>query len=51
MAEDTPPLTQARREAFWRTLGWHPDLPEDERLAIEQRWQDPMIEEAEFHGF
>ncbi|WP_446222683.1 hypothetical protein ACTWPB_23320 [Nocardia sp. IBHARD005] len=51
MAEPTPPMTQSRRIAFWRTRGWTPDLPADQRLAIEQQWQDPMIEEAELHGF
>ncbi|MFD3595999.1 hypothetical protein ACFWU5_25020 [Nocardia sp. NPDC058640] len=51
MAEDTTPMSQARREDFWHTVGWRPDLPEDQRLAIEQAWPDPMIEEAESHGF
>ncbi|WP_181699522.1 hypothetical protein [Nocardia sp. GTS18] len=49
--DHTAPMTQARREAFWRTRGWRPDLPADKRLAIEQSWPDEMIEEAEFHGF
>ncbi|MFE1591603.1 hypothetical protein [Nocardia sp. NPDC058705] len=51
MTEPTPPMTQPRREAFWRIRGWCPDLPQDQRLAIEQEWPDPLIEEAEFHGF
>ncbi len=29
------PMTQERREAFWRTFGWSPDLPEAERKQIE----------------
>ena len=51
MTNDEPPMTRARREAFWRRRGWRPDLPEEQRQAIERTWQDPMIEEAEFHGF
>jgi len=45
------PMTQERREAFWRTFGWSPDLPEAERIEIEDRWTDPKIEEAEALGF
>ncbi|MGW0025450.1 MULTISPECIES: hypothetical protein [Rhodococcus] len=45
------PMTQERREAFWRTFGWSPDLPEAERKQIEDRWTDPKIEEAEALGF
>ncbi|MDH6283941.1 hypothetical protein [Prescottella agglutinans] len=45
------PMTQERRERFWRQYGWSPDLPEDRRTAIEQRWSDPDIQEAEALGF
>lgn len=45
------PMTQQRREAFWRTFGWSPDLPEDQRKKIEDYWSDPEIEEAEALGF
>lgn len=45
------PMTQARREAFWRQYGWRPDLPDDERTAIERRFQDHEIQEAEALGF
>ncbi|WP_175272172.1 hypothetical protein [Prescottella equi] len=45
------PMTQERREAFWRTFGWSPDLSEAQRKAIEERWTDPDIEEAEALGF
>ncbi|AHD24000.1 hypothetical protein Y013_24785 (plasmid) [Rhodococcus pyridinivorans SB3094] len=45
------PMTQERREAFWKTFGWSPDLPEAERIEIENRWTDPKIEEAEALGF
>lgn len=42
---------QERRESFWRTYGWRPDQPEDERTKIEQRFPDYAIEEAEALGF
>ncbi|WZU35952.1 hypothetical protein Rruber_05465 (plasmid) [Rhodococcus ruber] len=45
------PMTQQRREAFWRTYGWTPDLPEAERRKIEEYWTDPEIEEAQHLGF
>ena len=45
------PMTQQRREAFWRQYGWSPELPEDQRKKIEQRFTDPKIEEAEALGF
>ncbi|GCB59585.1 hypothetical protein HND25_26860 [Rhodococcus erythropolis] len=48
---EIPTLTQEQREAFWRRWGWSPDLPETERLAIEQKWDDLAIDLAEFHGF
>lgn len=48
---ETPSLTQEEREAFWRRWGWSRDLPETERLAIEQEWHDTAIELAKFHGF
>lgn len=46
-----PTLTQEVREAFWHRWGWSPELPEHERLAIEQEWHDTAIELAKFHGF
>lgn len=45
------PLSQERREAFWRRRGWRPELPEHKRKAIECEWDDMSIELAEFHGF
>ncbi|WP_170313014.1 hypothetical protein [Prescottella subtropica] len=45
------PMTQERREAWWRTFGWRPDLPDAERQAIEQYWADHEIQEAEALGF
>ncbi|WP_193788709.1 hypothetical protein [Rhodococcus rhodochrous] len=45
------PMTQQRREAFWRTYGWTPDLPETERRTIEEYWTDTEIEEAQHLGF
>lgn len=45
------PMTQARRERFWRTYGWHPNLPQHERTAIEDRFADHEIREAEALGF
>lgn len=48
---EIPTLTQEQREAFWRQWGWSPDLPEAERLAIEQEWDDLAIDLAKFHGF
>ena len=45
------PMTQERREKFWRQYGWSPELPEDQRKKIEQRFTDPKIEEAEALGF
>ncbi|RQO52736.1 hypothetical protein DBV08_00080 [Rhodococcus sp. KBW08] len=48
---EIPTLTQEEREAFWRRWGWSPELPENERLAIEQEWHDTAIELAKFHGF
>ena len=48
---ETPILTQEERESFWRRWGWSPELPETERLAIEQEWHDTAIELAKFHGF
>lgn len=45
------PMTQERRERFWRQYGWRPDLPEAQRTEIEQRWSDPDIQEAEAFGF
>lgn len=45
------PMTQQRREAFWRTYGWTPDLPETERRTIEEYWTDTEIKEAQHLGF
>ncbi len=45
------PLSDERREAFWRRVGWAPDLPEPERAVIEQRWDDESIEMAEVFGW
>ena len=45
------PMTQERREKFWRQYGWSPELPEDQRKKIEDYWSDPEIEEAEALGF
>ncbi|CAG7632818.1 hypothetical protein SIM91_44410 [Rhodococcus opacus] len=44
-------MTQERREAFWRKYRWTPDLPPEQRKAIEQVWTDEKIEEAEALGF
>ena len=47
-----PTLTPAQREAFWaRQEGWTPQMPEPQRRAIEQKWNDEAIKLAEFHGF
>lgn len=51
MNESYLPLSDERREAFWRRVGWTPDLPEHERKRIEQRWDDEYIEMAEVHGW
>ena len=48
---ETPPLTQEQREAFWRRRGWTPELSDNARAMIEQEWDDLAIEEAEAHGF
>ena len=48
--EETP-MTQEHREGFWRKYGWSPELPEDQRKAIEARYTDPKIEEAQALGF
>lgn len=45
------PMTQERREKFWKQYGWSPDLPEAQRTEIEQRFTDPEIQEAEALGF
>lgn len=44
-------MTDEHREAFWRRCGWRPDLPEPERRAIEQRWDDESIDLAELLGW
>ncbi|WP_167541028.1 hypothetical protein [Rhodococcus jostii] len=44
-------MTQERREAFWRKYRWTPELPPEQRKAIEQVWTDEKIEEAEALGF
>ncbi|QLY30720.1 hypothetical protein [Nocardia huaxiensis] len=44
-------LSFERREAFWRSVGWRPDLPDGEREAIERCWDDESIELAEVFGF
>lgn len=44
------PMTQERREKFWRKYGWSPELPENQRKAIEARFPDWGIEEAEALG-
>ncbi|MGV9413822.1 hypothetical protein ACWDOP_28325 [Nocardia sp. NPDC003693] len=51
MNEPLLPLTDERREAFWRRVGWSPDLPERERRSIELRWDDEYIEMAEVYGW
>ena len=53
MTNDNPktPMTQERREAFWRAQGWGPDLSEAERRKIEQEWDDASIEYAESLGY
>ncbi|WP_169815692.1 hypothetical protein [Nocardia inohanensis] len=45
------PLSDEHREAFWRTVGWRPDLPDQEREHIERCWDDQSIELAEAFGF
>ncbi|WP_198407072.1 hypothetical protein [Nocardia terpenica] len=45
------PLSDEHREAFWRRVGWSPDLPVRQRLAIETRWDDESIEMAEIFGW
>ena len=45
------PMTQQRREKFWKQYGWSPDLPQDQRQQIEDYWSDQEIEEAEALGF
>lgn len=39
-------LTQQDREQFWKTHGWSPDLPDDERHKIETHWTDTDIQMA-----
>ncbi|WP_306365158.1 hypothetical protein [Nocardia sp. CC227C] len=45
------PLSDEHRESFWRRSGWTPTLPERDREAIEQRWDDESIEIAEVFGW
>ncbi|MCM6777377.1 hypothetical protein NDR87_28210 [Nocardia sp. CDC159] len=45
------PLSDEHREEFWRRMGWSEDLPESERRAIEERWDDESIELAEIFGW
>ncbi|WP_225725579.1 MULTISPECIES: hypothetical protein [unclassified Nocardia] len=44
-------LSDEHREAFWRSCGWSPDLPEEQRRAIENDWDDESIEAAEALGW
>ncbi|MFI9510467.1 hypothetical protein [Nocardia sp. NPDC052566] len=44
-------LSREHREAFWRRCGWSPDLPDAQRRAIEQDWDDESIEQAEALGW
>lgn len=45
------PLSDEHREAFWRSVGWDPGLPDPEREAIERCWDDEFICLAEVFGF
>ncbi|MFI5780999.1 hypothetical protein [Nocardia sp. NPDC051570] len=45
------PLSNEHREAFWRRMGWSEDLPEAQRRAIEDRWDDESIDIAEVFGW
>lgn len=45
------PLTPQQREGFLRRQGWSPDLPQEQRTAIEREWPDSAIEEALLIGF
>ncbi|GAA3134019.1 hypothetical protein GCM10020255_008550 [Rhodococcus baikonurensis] len=47
---DTDPDTGAARSIL-APVGMDSDLPEAERLAIEQKWHDLAIDLAKFHGF
>jgi len=49
--QNEEPMTQERREKFWKQYGWSPELPEDHRKRIEDYWSDQEIEEAEALGF
>ncbi|BAD59881.1 hypothetical protein NFA_50290 [Nocardia farcinica IFM 10152] len=44
-------MTDEHRENFWRRCGWSPELPESERMRIEQRWDDESIDLAELFGW
>lgn len=44
-------LSREHREAFWRRCGWSPELPEAQRVAIENDWDDDAIEAAETLGW
>lgn len=45
------PMTQDRREKYWRQYGWSPELSEVKRVEIEKCWSDPKVEEAQALGF
>ncbi|GGK89917.1 hypothetical protein GCM10011588_00230 [Nocardia jinanensis] len=51
MTDPIPELTRSEREEFWKTLGWSPELPEQDRRLIEQRWTDEAIHMAQTFGF
>ncbi|MEV0297181.1 hypothetical protein [Nocardia sp. NPDC050710] len=44
-------MSEEHREAFWRRCGWAPELPEEQRRAIERQWDDESIEMAELFGW
>ncbi|MFI8977435.1 hypothetical protein ACIGO9_31465 [Nocardia asteroides] len=44
-------LTDQQRERFLRTVGWSPDLPLDQREAIEREWDDDAIRMARELGY
>ncbi|MFQ6397632.1 hypothetical protein ACLMAJ_29830 [Nocardia sp. KC 131] len=51
MSDPVPELTSVERQEFWRTMGWSPELPQQDRRLIEERWTDEAIHMAKFYGF
>lgn len=51
MSSENQALTREQREEFWTTVGWSPQLSEQERRKIEAFWDDDQIREMTGRGF